>query len=169
MALDPADHVPPVLSAGPPLRWVSLYLRGLGVALALCSGIAALALLLLPLLLVLLMVLFDTVTRGVLVLIGSWLDWLRGALPGGSAGLPPFQAIAFHPLRVALGSLMRSLPCLGGLMLVSPRRGAGGWWCIVLFWVLAGSLGGPTVAAILLPGGIAAMLLALLRPGRARR
>ncbi len=149
---------------------MSLYLRAIGVALALCSGTAALALLLLPLVLVLLMALFDTVTHGMLVLIGAWFDWLRGSAPGSDGGLPPFQTIALQPRRVALDSLMRSLPCLAGLMLVLLHRGPGGWWWwITLLWGLAASLGGSTVAAILLPGCIMAMLLALPRRASSRR
>ncbi len=147
---------------------MSRTLRGIGVALALCSGTAGLALLLLPLLLVLLMVLFDTVTHGLFVLVGALLDWLRAFVPGSAGSLPPFQSIAFHPWRVALQSLMRSLPCMAGLMLVLLRRGPGGWWWwIVLLWSLAACLGGPTVRQILLPGCVAATLLAL--PRRAGR
>ncbi len=141
---------------------MSRTLRGIVVALALCSGTAALALLLLPLLLVLLMVLFDAVTHGMFVLIGALFDWLRGFVPGTAGSLPPFQSIAFHPWQVALASLMRSLPCLAGLMLVLLRRGPGGWWWwIVLLWSLAACVGGATVRQILLPGCVAAMLLAL--------
>ncbi len=151
-------------------RRVGAYLRGAGVAVALCCGISALAMLLLPMLLVLLMVLFDTVTHGTFVLIGAWFDWLRGTAPGSADGLPAFQTIAFHPGRVALDSLARSLPCLAGLMLVSLRRGTGGhWWWIVLLWAIAAYLGGATVAVILLPGCVAATLLALSRPATARR
>ena len=120
--------------------------------------------LLLPLLLVLLVVLFDALTHGMFVLIGTLLDWLRGFVPGIAGASPPFQTIAFHPWQVALGSLTRALPCLAGLMLILLRRGPGGrWWWIVLLWSLAACLGGSTVREILLPGCIAAMLLALPR------
>ncbi len=122
------------------------------------------ALLLLPLVLVLLMVLFDAVTHGMLVLVGWLLDWLGGFLPSPARGLPRLQMIAFHPRRVALDSLTRSLPCLAGLMITWLRRGAGGSWCwVVLLWVVAACLGGPTVRGILLPGCVAATLLALPR------
>ena len=115
------------------------------------------------------MVLFDTVTHGMFVLIGTLLDWLRGFVPGIAGTSPPYRTIAFHPWRVALGSLMRALPCLAGLVLILLRRGPGGcWWWIVLLWSLAAYLGGPTVREILLPGCLAAMLLALSRRGRAR-
>ena len=116
------------------------------------------------------MVLFDSVTHGMFVLVGTVFDWLRGFVPGVAGASPPFQTIALHPWRVALGSLLRALPCLAGLMLVSLRLGPGGcWWWIVLLWSLAGYLGGPTVTEILLPGCVVAVLLALPRGGYARR
>ncbi len=135
------------------------------MGVVLFSGLVALALLLLPLILVLLMVLFETTAHGVLVLLGLLVNWLRAFLPGGDGRLPPFQAVVFHPLDVALASLMRALPCLGGLVLILLNRGPGGWWWwIVLLWGLAAAIGGQLVAAVLLPGLMIAALFALPLP-----
>ena len=134
-----------------------------GVSLALLSGLTGLALLLLPLILVLLMLLFETTARGVLVLLGLLVDWLRAFMPGGEGGLPPFQAVVFHPLDAALGSLLRALPCLAGLVLILLNRGSGGrwWWWITPLWALAAAIGGKPVAVVLMPGLVIAAIFAL--------
>ncbi|MGI4745742.1 MAG: hypothetical protein ACRYGI_03570 [Janthinobacterium lividum] len=125
--------------------------------MALLSGLAALSILILPLMLVLLMVLFDTVAHGLLVLLGLLVTWLRQIVQVGATGLPPYDTIAFAPLDVALRSLFRSLPCLAGLMLVLLRQRPGrSWWLVVVLWGLSASIGGEVVAVALLPGiGIA--------------
>ena len=132
-----------------------------GAGLALASGVAALAMLLLPLLLVLLMVLFDSTAHGIVVLLELLLSWLRAFMPG-NGGVPPFRTVTFHPLDVALGSLMRALPCLGGLMLILLNRRPGArWWWIVLLWGSAAVIGGKAAAAVLLPGLVVAAIFAL--------
>ncbi len=140
-------------------RW----LRSFGVGLALVSGTAALALLLLPLMLVLRMVLFDSTAHGVLVLLGVLLGWLQDFLLAGAAGgsLAPFPAIAFHPLRVAAGSIACAAPCAAGLLVLLARWPArGSWWWVVLLWSIAALLGGKAAAAALLPGLLVAGLFA---------
>ncbi len=153
---------PPPLAQGQWLQWA-------GAGLALVSGVAALAMLLLPLLLVLLMVLFDSTAHGIVVLLGLLLSWLREFMPGGG-GMPPFRTVTFHPLEVALASLLRALPCLAGLMLILlDRRPGARWWWIVLLWGCAAVIGGKAVAAVLLPGLVVAMVFALPLAARRRR
>lgn len=125
--------------------------------MALLSGLAGLSILILPLMLVLLMVLFDTVAHGLLVLVGLLVTWLSQVVQTGATGLPPYDRIAFAPLDVALRSLFRSLPCLAGLMLALLRQRPGrSWWLVVVLWSLSASIGGEAVAVALLPGiGIA--------------
>ena len=137
--------------------------RRAGIGLALFSGLAALGLLLLPLLLVLLMVLFDTAAHGLLVLLVLLLGWLRQFVPGGGNGMPAFGTVTFHPLHVAVGSVVRALPCLAGLALILINRASKGWWCVALLWGLAAATGGRIVAAVLLPGLVLAALFALPR------
>ena len=145
-----------------PRKQVSGWVQWAGVGLTLFSGVAALAALLLPLMLVLLMVLFDSVAHGVVVLLGLLLSWLRGFILGREGGSPLFQTVAFHPLRVAFASLLHALPCLVGLVLILLNRKPGGWWWwIVLSWGIAAAFGGQVVAALLLPGLCIAMLFAL--------
>ena len=145
-------------------RWV----WRIGKGVAILSGASALALLILPLLLLLLMVLFDSTAHGLLVLLGLVSSWLGALLPAGNGGLPAYTAIALDPLPVAAGAALRSAPCLLGLVLVllSPRPGPR-WGWIALLWLVAASGGGRAVAIALLPGLLAALLLAT-RPGRPR-
>ena len=144
-----------------PRQQASEWMRWAGLGLTLFSGVAALAVLLLPLMLVLLMVLFDSVAHGVVVLLGLLLDWLR-ALIVGSEGGPLLQTVAFHPLQVAFESLLHALPCLTGLILILLNQRPGTrWWWIVLSWSIAAGFGGPLVAALLLPGLCIAILFAL--------
>jgi hypothetical protein len=141
---------------------VKEWMRRAGVGLALFSGLLALAVLLLPLVLVLLMVLFDTTAHGVIVLMGLLLSWLRQFMPGGEGGLVPFRMIAFHPLHVALQSLLHTLPCLAGLALILLNPRPGGWWgWVVLFWAFASAFGGEVVTVVLLPGLVIAAVFAL--------
>jgi hypothetical protein len=151
------------------LGQAKLWARWAGVGLALFSGVAALALLLLPLLLVLLMVLFDTTAHGLLVLLALLLSWLRQFVPDGQGGLPAFRTVAFHPLDVALGSLTHALPCLAGLAVILINRASRGWWWVALLWGLAAATSGRIVAAVLLPGLVLAALLALPPGVRADR
>ena len=157
--------------------------RWAGVGLALFSGLAALAVILLPLVLVLLMLLFDTTAHGVLVLLGLLFEWLRSFMPGnGGAGngspgggtLPAFQTVLVHPLPVALESLARAAPCLAGLVLILLNQAPGrGWWWIVLLWAVAAAAGGEAAALLLLPGLVLASCFAwqgrASRPGKARQ
>ncbi len=141
---------------------IGKWARWAAIGLALFSGLAALGLLILPLILVLLMVLFETTARGVLVLLGLLVNWLRDFVPGSGGSLPPFQAVVFHPLEVALGSLLRAMPCLAGLMLILLRRSSGRWWWwILMLWSLAAAIGGRPVATLLLPGLVIAAIFAL--------
>ena len=137
--------------------------RRAGVVLALLSGIAALSILALPLLLVLLMVLFDTVAHGLLVLLGMIVTWAATLLQSGGSGLPPYSAIALAPLPVALHAALQSAPCLAGIMLVlfRPRPGRS-WWLVVLLWGLSAAIGGGLAAMTLLPGLVVAVLFAVL-------
>ena len=145
------------------------WICGAGIGLALVSGLSALAVLLLPLLLVLLMLLFDTTAHGVAVLLGLVLHWLRTFVLGDQAAAPALQALALHPLDVAMSSLLRGAPCLAGLMLILCNRKPGaGWWWVVLFWTVAAAAGGGIVTAMLLPGLLSAALFAL-HPILARR
>ncbi len=133
---------------------------GLGVAVL--SGLLALGLSMLPLLLALLMVLFDSTTHGLLALLGLVASWLGSLLPAGSGSLPPYDAIALDPVPVAAWAALRSAPCLLGLVLIllSPRPGRR-WWWVALSWLLAAAGDGRPVATALLPGLLAALLLAL--------
>ncbi len=143
---------------------------GVGVVVAVLSGLTALGLLMLPLLLLLLMVLFDSATHGLLALLGLVASWLQALLPAGDGGsLPAYDAIALDPLPVAARAALRSAPCLLGLVLilVSPRPGAR-WWWITLLWIAAAAGSGGTVAIVLLPGLLATFVLAV-RSGTPRR
>ncbi|WP_419728007.1 hypothetical protein [Lichenicola sp.] len=133
-----------------------------GVVIALVSGIGALSILALPLLLVLLMVLFDTVAHGLLVLLGMIVTWAATLLQSGG-GLPPYSAIALAPLPVALHAALRSAPCLAGIMLVlfRPRPGRS-WWLVALLWGASAAIGGGLAAVTLLPGLAVAVALAVL-------
>jgi len=127
----------------------------------LCSGTAALAILLLPLVLVLLMMLFETTAHGVFVLFGMVFNWLRTTMPGSGNALPPFRTVEFHPLDVIVGSAARSLPCLCGLVLILLHRQAGPWWWwIVMLWGLTAWLGGTVIAFVLIPGILVSLALA---------
>lgn len=133
-------------------------IKRIGLIVALLSGLCALSILALPLLLVLLMVLFDTVAHGLLVLLGLIVTWAGSLLQVGGSGLPPYSAIALAPLPVAVHAALRSAPCLMGLVLVLLRPSPGrSWWLVGLLWVLSAGIGGELVAVTLLPGiGIAA-------------
>ncbi len=128
--------------------------------MAVLSGLAALSIALLPLLLVLLLLLFDRVTQGVMVLLGALLDWLRSLLPAGSGTLPPYRALVASPAAVALRALLPGLPCLAGLLLIAARR----WRPALLCWSLA--IGAalvdadPLIPLVLLPGLVATLVLA---------
>lgn len=117
----------------------------------------------LPLLLVLLIVLFDTVAHGVLVLFGLVADWLRRLVPGGG-GLPPYRSAATEPLRVALHSLLLSLPCAGGLAVAALHGTRRRWWFVLVAWSMVAAAGGKAVALVLMPGLLSALLLATARP-----
>ena len=142
-----------------PGAWV----RRLALAVAVLSGLAALSIDMLPLLLVLLLLLFDRVTHGVLVLFGALLEWLRSLLSVGPGAAPPYGALAADPLAVAARALLLGLPCLAGLLLLGLRRR----WPVLLCWgldiVLARFVGDPLVAVTLLPGLLATLLLACRR------
>jgi hypothetical protein len=132
---------------------------------ALLSGGATLCLLLLPFWLAMLLLVFEDATHALLSLFGLVLGWLLSSLPGaGSAGLPAFQALARHPASSALLSLVRALPCLLGLllMLMRPRvlasRPAAG--AAAACWLISLPCGGRTAALLLLPGLLAAAILA---------
>ena len=135
------------------------WIRRAALAVAVLSGLAALAIETLPLVLLLLLVLFDRVTHGVMVLLGALLEWLRSLLPAGPGALPPYRALAADPLAVALRALLLGLPCLAGLLLIGLRR----WGLVLLCWSLdaAGAALGadPLVAIALLPGLVAVLLL----------
>ena len=135
----------------------------IGVVVALVSGVGALSILALPLLLVLLMVLFDTVAHGLLVLRGMIVTWVAALLQPGGGGLPPYSAIALAPLPVALHAALRSAPCLAGIMLVlfRPRPGRS-WWLVALLWCVSAAVGGGLAAVTLLPGLAVAVALAVL-------
>lgn len=141
----------------------------IGVAVAVLSGTTALALLMVPLLLLLLMVLFDSATHGLLALLGLVASWLQALLPPGDTGLPAYDAIALDPLPAAARAALRSAPCLLGLALIllSPRPGRR-WWWIALSWIVAAAVGGLPVTIVLLPGLLAALVLAT-RSGATQR
>lgn len=135
------------------------------VVVALLSGLGALSILALPLLLVLLMVLFDSLAHGLLVLLGMLMTWASTLLrAGGGSGLPAYSAIVVAPLPVAMHAALQSAPCLGGLMLVvlRPRPGRS-WWGVALLWCLSAGIGGELVAVTLLPGIAVAAWFALRR------
>ena len=136
-----------------------------GVVVALLSGVGALSILALPLLLVLLMVLFDTVAHGLLVLLGMIVSWMAALLQSSGGELPPYSAIALAPLPVALHAALQSTPCLAGVMLVlfRPRPGRS-WWLVALLWGLSAAIGGGLAAVTLLPGLLVAVLFASLPP-----
>lgn len=136
-----------------PGAWV----RRLALAVAVLSGLAALSVEMLPLLLVLLLLLFDRVTHGVLVLLGALLEWLRSLLPAGGGGLSQYGALAADPLAVAARALLLGLPCLAGLLLLGIRR----WRPALLCWGLDLAL---AVVSMNLPAAIALFpgLLAIL-------
>ena len=138
------------------------WLRRASLAVIVLSGSAALAILLLPMALVLLLALFDTVAHALLVLLGQFLALLPQFAPvGGAGGLSPYQSIMDDPLRTAWQSLVRALPCLAGLLLVRLTRQALKWWAIVLLWTLTAQFNGELIAAVLLPGILAAGLRAM--------
>ena len=147
------------------------WMRRAATGLALLSGLAALAALLLPLLLVLLMLLFDNTAHGLMLLLQLLFGWLAAFLPsngnmaGNGSGLSSLEALAFHPLDIALNSLLRALPCMAGLALIllDPKPGAR-WWGILLLWGFSAAIGGEAVAALLLPGLAVAALFT--RAGR---
>lgn len=164
--LDQAARLPQVPRRFRASRWA----RWIGTGLALGSGLAALAMLLLPLLLVLLMMLFDTTAHGVVVLLDVLFSWLRAFMPGSASGSSPFWTVAFHPAQVAVRSLARALPCLGGLLLILLRREPGrGWWWVVLLWGFSAGTGGEIVTSLLLPGIVAAASLAATYEAEDRR
>ena len=66
----------------------------------------------------------------------------------------------FHPREAALGSLLRALPCLAGLVLILLNRAPAAWWWVVLLWSLAAATGGKPVAMVLLPGLVIAAIFA---------
>ncbi len=137
--------------------------RRLALAVAVLSGLAALSIEMLPLLLMLLLLLFDRVTHGVLVLLGALLEWLRSLLPAGTGVLPPYRALTADPLAVAARALLLGLPCLAGLLLLGARS----WRPTLLCWILgiavaAADVDLPAVTA-LLPGLLAVLLLASRR------
>ena len=133
----------------------------IGKAVAVLSGLSAIGLLSLPLLLLLLMLLFDSTAHGLLTLLGLVVSWLGTLLPGGSGNLPAYNAMALDPLPVAAEAALRSAPCLLGLVLalLCPRPGAR-WWWVALPWAVAAAADGGMVAVALLPGLLAAALLA---------
>ena len=135
------------------------WIRRAVLAVAVLSGLAAMSIEALPLLLMLLLVLFDRVAHGVMVLLGALLDWLRSLLQAGPGGLPPYRALATDPLAVALRTLLLGLPCLVGLLLIGLRR----WGLVLLCWSLdatgAALDADPLVPIALLPGLVAVLLL----------
>lgn len=141
-------------------------MRPVAVVVALLSGLCALSILALPLLLVLLMVLFDSLAHGLLVLLGMLVTWASALLRGGGSGLPSYSAIVMAPLPVALHAALQSAPCLGGLILVllRPRPGKS-WWLVALLWCFSAGIGGELVSVTLLPGIAIAAWFALHRAG----
>ncbi|WP_428377185.1 hypothetical protein [Lichenicoccus sp.] len=133
-------------------------IAGIVAIVAIVSSVAALALLLLPLVLVLLMVLFDTTAHGVLVLLGLLLGWLRAFLPGSPHAT---TGAGFHPLGVALGSLLHAIPVLGGLLAILSGRQPRHWRGALLLWVVAAAFDGSVVAATLAPAIAGAAIGAL--------
>ena len=130
------------------------------LVVALLSGLAALSIAVLPLLLVLLLLLFDRVTQGVMVLVGALLDWLRSLLPAGSGGaLPPYRALLADPLAVAGRALPVVLPCTAGLVLGVARRWRAALSCWGRCMALALAEADLVTAAILAPGLLAVLLL----------
>ena len=142
-----------------PGAWV----RRLALTVAVLSGLAALSIETLPLLLVLLLLLFDRVTHGVLVLLGALLQWLRSLLPAASGGLPSYGALTADPSAVAARALLLGLPCLAGLLLLGARS----WRLALLCWSLDIAIAAIAVdlpaAIALLPGLLAVLLLAWRR------
>ena len=131
------------------------------IVVALLSGLAALSVALLPLLLVLLLLLFDRVTQGVMVLMGALLDWLRSLLPAGAGGaLPPYRALVTDPLAVAGRALPLVLSCVAGLVLVAVRRWRSALACWGVCVALAFAEADPVTAVTLMPGLLAVLLLA---------
>lgn len=127
--------------------------RRVAVGIALLSGATALALLMLPLFLVLLMVLFDRMAHGVLVLLGLLLTWLLELLPSNGNGLPSYQAVTLQPLAVAVHALFHIVPCVAGLALILLNRRSGrNWWLVVPLWGVTAASSGVAVAVVLLPG-----------------
>ncbi len=138
------------------------WVRRLALAVAVLSGLAALSIEMLPLLLVLLLLLFDRVTHGVLVLLGALLEWLRSLLPAGGGGLSPYGALAADPVAVAARALLLGLPCLTGLLLLGVRR----WWPALLCWGFDLALAVVSMnlpAAIALSPGLLAILTLIQR------
>ncbi len=130
----------------------------LATVIALASGVAALAFLLLPLVLVLLIVLFDSTAHGVMVLLGLLLGWLRGFLPYTPE---VFQAIDLDPVGVAFASLARAAPVLGGLLAILIVRRPSGWRIALPLWAVACAMDGRAVAALLAPSMAAGLVCAL--------
>lgn len=139
-------------------------MQPVAIVVALLSGLGALSILALPLLLVLLMVLFDSLAHGLLVLLGMLMTWASTLLQSGGSGLQQYSAIVMAPLPVAMHAALQSAPCLGGLMLVvlRPRPGRS-WWGVALLWCLSAGIGGELVAVTLLPGIAVAAWFALRR------
>nr|WP_321983910.1 hypothetical protein [uncultured Lichenicoccus sp.] len=137
------------------------WLRPVAAIVALASSVAALALLLLPLVLVLLMVLFDITAHSVLVLVELMLGWLRAFMPG-SPGVA--AGAKFHPMGVALGSLLRALPVLAGLLVIAVGRQRRYWVGALLLWGLAASCDGAVVALLLGPA-MAGAAISAIAPG----
>ncbi len=129
------------------------------VVVAVLSGLAALSVATLPLLLVLLLLLFDRVTQGVMVLVGALLDWLRSLLPAGPGALPPYRALLTDPQAVAGRALPLVLPCVAGLVLVVARRWRLALWCWGICVAVAFAEADPLAAVALLPGLVAVLLL----------
>ncbi len=140
-------------------RWTDLVLRTVAIG----SGLCAIALLMLPLLLVLLMLLFDSTAQGLLVLLGTLARWWQSIVPGPGGALPPYRALVVDPLGVAFHALVRAVPCLGGLaLIVLVRASRPVWLWVLLLWSGAAVCGGAGVALALLPGLVAAGLLAAI-------
>ncbi|MCQ8277919.1 hypothetical protein NFI95_05600 [Acetobacteraceae bacterium KSS8] len=130
-------------------------------AVALLSGLCALSVLALPLLLALLMLLFDSTARGLMIMLGSILHGLGTFLPAGNA-LPPYRSLPLDPAALAFAALLRIFPCLLGLVpaIVAPERRAS-WLLCAACWCAALPFAGRLPVFALLPGIVAALLLAV--------